>query len=118
VTIRVLLVDDHPPFRRLARVLLERGGFNVVGEVATGQGALRAVEIVRPQLVLLDVMLPDLDGVAVAQILAASPERPMVILVSARPLTDFDDRLISTATAGFIAKDDLTAEWITALIGH
>src|SRR5262249_13778798 len=62
----VLIVDDHAHFRRLARRVLEAGGFSVVGEAADGASALAAASELRPQLVVLDVMLPDLDGIAVA----------------------------------------------------
>jgi CheY-like chemotaxis protein len=116
VTVRVLVVDDHSSFRRLARRLLECGGFDVLGEAATGQEALRAVEAIRPQIVLLDVMLPDLNGLAVARILATSPQRPEVVLMSARPSADFDDELAGAPAIGFLVKDELTAEQIIEMI--
>ena len=62
----VLIVDDHPSFRATARVLLESEGFDVVGEAEDGSSALEAVAALHPQIVLLDVQLPDLDGFEVA----------------------------------------------------
>ena len=62
----VLIVDDHPSFRASARLLLECEGFDVIGEAPDGQSALRAVEALRPEVVLLDLQLPDIDGSEVA----------------------------------------------------
>ena len=69
---RVLVVDDHEEFRSLARALLECEGFEVVGEAADGQQALDCVARLRPEVVLLDIQLPGLDGFAVADRLAAA----------------------------------------------
>ena len=62
VSTTVLIIDDHAPFRRLARQLLEAEGFTVVGEAADGAGGLSGVATLRPQVVLLDLQLPDLSG--------------------------------------------------------
>ena len=78
----VLIVDDHPDFRASARALLEAEGFAVVGEAASGREAISEVERVRPQVVLLDIQLPDLDGFWVAERLAAVPGSPAVVLIS------------------------------------
>lgn len=71
----VLIVDDHHAFRESARALLDAEGFAVVGDAADGAGALAAVARLRPDVVLLDVQLPDVDGFAVADRLAADPDR-------------------------------------------
>src|SRR5438034_984067 len=76
----ILIVDDHPSFRRFARRLLEAEGFVVVGEASDGASAVAACRRWRPQLVLLDILLPDIDGFAVADTLADEPQRPVVIL--------------------------------------
>ena len=70
----VLVVDDHAEFRRSARALLEAEGFAVVGEAAGGREAIAAVRRLRPEIVLLDIQLPDLDGFVVAQRLALGPD--------------------------------------------
>jgi Response regulator receiver domain len=72
----VLIVDDHAAFRASARALLQAEGFDVVGEAANGAGAVEAVAVLRPEIVLLDIQLPDLDGLAVAKQLAAAPDPP------------------------------------------
>ena len=80
----VLIVDDHDDFRESASALLEAEGFAVVGAAADGAEAIAAVERLRPQVVLLDIQLPDLDGFAVAERLAMGPDPPSVVLVSSR----------------------------------
>ena len=72
----VLVVDDHADFRSAARSLLEAEGFEVVGEAATGADALVASARLRPDVVLLDIRLPDTDGLSVAELLAGAATRP------------------------------------------
>ena len=84
----VLIVDDHPSFRASARILLEAEGFDVVGEAEDGMSALEAVKRLRPDVVLLDVALPDIDGFDVAARLAGHGG-PAVVLVSSRDPADF-----------------------------
>jgi DNA-binding NarL/FixJ family response regulator len=67
----LLLVDDHDGFRRHARCLLEAAGYSIVGEAPDAASAIAAVSSLRPDLVLLDVGLPDADGVEVAATLVA-----------------------------------------------
>jgi two-component system nitrate/nitrite response regulator NarL len=111
----VLIVDDHAPFRRLARRLLEAGGFSVVGEAWDGASALAAVPALTPDLVVLDVLLPDMDGFIVARRLAAQPHPPRVVLVSSRDATELGARLQRAPVEGFIAKDALSAAALWAL---
>src|SRR5881227_1792297 len=73
---RVLIVDDHESFRSSARLLLEAEGYEVVGEAEDGAAALRAVEELSPELVLLDVQLPDVDGFDVAARLTGLDPHP------------------------------------------
>ena len=89
----VLIVDDHGGFRESARALLEAEGFTVVGCAADGAAALAAVQRLRPEVVLLDVQLPDLDGFAVAEQLAAVPGPPRVVLISSRDAAAYGRRL-------------------------
>src|SRR5262249_18592549 len=104
----VLIVDDHAGFRGFARRLLQAGGYTVVGEAEDGASALAAVAELRPELVLLDVMLPDIDGFAVAARLAEDGEGPGVVLTSSREAADFGRRLERTSARGFIHKDELS----------
>jgi len=113
---RVLVVDDHVPFRRLASRLLREIGREVVGEAGSGTEALSESRRLRPDLVLLDVQLPDLDGLAVATTLSSEPEPPAVLLVSSREAADYGPRLAGCGALGFITKADLSAESLRALL--
>jgi DNA-binding NarL/FixJ family response regulator len=110
----VLIVDDHPSFRASARMLLEAEGFDVVGEAEDGHEALRAVQELRPDVVLLDVQLPDIDGPEVAARLAASNgARPVIILTSSR---DIEDIGTCNGVRGFIPKSELSGAALEALL--
>ncbi|HEU0303558.1 MAG TPA: response regulator transcription factor [Gaiellaceae bacterium] len=110
----VLIVDDHPAFRASARRLLESEGFEVAGEAADGTSALRAVEQAPPDVVLLDIALPDLSGFEVAARLADGPSK--VVLTSSRAQGDLGPRLRESHAVGFIPKDRLTGDAIHALL--
>lgn len=112
----LLIVDDHAGFRAGARALLEAAGFLVLGEAATGEDALVEAERLRPDVVLLDVQLPGIDGFAVAECLAARAEAPAVVLVSSRGEQSFRRRLATTSARGFIQKGELSGECLNALL--
>jgi DNA-binding NarL/FixJ family response regulator len=116
----VLIVDDHAPFRSAVRLLLERGGFRVVGEAGDGDSAVAAVRELAPEVVLLDVQLPGEDGFAICERIlgatAAGEGGPVVVLTSGRPIGTFRRRLAQSHAAGFIAKTDLTATALSALV--
>jgi DNA-binding NarL/FixJ family response regulator len=113
---RILIVDDHPSFRGFARRLLEADGFTVVGEASDGASALAASRALRPELVLLDILLPDTDGFAVAEELARESQPPVVILTSSREASDYTSRLERTSARGFIGKSDLSGPALAALV--
>ena len=113
----VLIVDDHAAFRASARALLEAEGFDVIGEAADGTDAVRAVTVLRPDIVLLDIQLPDLDGLAVAEELATMPNAPAVVLTSSRGATSYGSRIQTATSRGFIPKSGLSGEAIAALVG-
>lgn len=104
----VLIVDDYQPFRNSARGLLEGGGFEVVGEAEDGGGAVSAAQELKPDVVLLDVHLPDIDGFEVATRLATLDPAPEVVLISSRD--DYAPLVASSAARAFIRKDALSAE--------
>ena len=112
----VLIVDDHAGFRATARRLLEAEGYAVVGEAADGAGALAAVDDLRPDVVLLDVQLPDLDGFEVASRLTSAPSAPAVVLVSSRDGADYGSLAGDSGARGFIAKSDLSGAALEALL--
>ena len=114
--LNVVVVDDHAGFRNLARKLLEQVGYRVVGEAATAAAAVQAVRRLKPDVVLLDIQLPDRDGLSVASELTSGPAAPTVLLVSARDASDFGPRLDSCGAIGFIAKADLTVESLSSLL--
>lgn len=118
VAATVLVVDDHPSFRRLATTLLQTAGFSVLGEAGDGAAALTAVRELRPDVVLLDILLPDTTGFELTEVLAAEPDSPIVVLTSSRSASDFDGSLARSSARGFIAKRDLTAASFTALAGE
>jgi len=113
---RVLIVDDHPEFRLAAAELLEEDGYVVVGSAADGAGAVEEARRVRPDVVLLDIQLPGADGFAVAEMLAALPEPPAVVLISSRDAASYGPRLAAAPSRGFIAKRELSGTALAALV--
>lgn len=112
----LLIVDDHPGFRASSHALLDSEGFQVVGEAADGESALEAVRRLHPDVVLLDVQLPDVDGIEVAERIAASADPPVVVLISSRSAASYGPRLAGAAAVGFLAKADLSGESLARLL--
>lgn len=113
----VLIVDDHEAFRQSASALLEAEGFHVIGKAADGSDAVAQAERLRPDVVLLDIQLPGIDGFGVAERLAALPEAPRVVLISSREASAYGHRLGDAPARGFIAKRELSGEALAALVG-
>ena len=113
---RVLVVDDHASFRSFANRLLSAAGFVVVGEASNGADAVAASERLRPDAVLLDVQLPDIDGFEVARRLAQQPEPPDVVLTSARSLSDYGVQELGADVLGFVPKSDLSGPALSAVL--
>jgi DNA-binding NarL/FixJ family response regulator len=114
--VNVLIVDDHPSFRTSARAVLEAEGFAVVGEAADGESGLDAAARLAPQLVLLDVHLPDIDGFEVAARLTNGGGGPAVVLVSSRDGSDFGPLVSRSGAKGFIPKAELSGAALRALL--
>jgi DNA-binding NarL/FixJ family response regulator len=113
---RVLVVDDHAGFRSCASELLQAEGFEVVGEAEDGASALaRAAELV-PDLVHLDVQLPDLDGFEVAARLLAVNPNLAIVLVSSRDRSAYGPLIEQSGALGFVTKADLSGESIEGLL--
>jgi DNA-binding NarL/FixJ family response regulator len=113
-----LIVDDHAGFRRFARKLLQAAGYAVVGDAADGSSALAAVRALRPDVVLLDVLLPDTTGFAVARELAAEPEGARVVLTSSLSASELGELARTQHAQGFISKRDLTPAALAAMLGE
>ena len=113
----LLIVDDHPGFRSLARRLLTAGGFEVVGEAADGHAAITAVRTLQPDVVLVDIQLPDIDGFEVTARLRDGQAGPVVVLISTRDRADYGPRVDRCGARGFIPKAELSAAAIRSLSG-
>jgi DNA-binding NarL/FixJ family response regulator len=112
----VLIVDDHAGFRSWARALLQGDGLDVVGEAADGTSAIDAARALRPDIVLLDVRLPDLNGFEVADMIAQLEDAPAVVLTSSHDARDYRRRIGLSPAKGFIAKSDLSGEGLTSIV--
>jgi DNA-binding NarL/FixJ family response regulator len=112
MAVTVLIVDDHPAFRASARTMLELDGFEVVGEADDGTSGIEQADALDPDVVLLDIALPDMSGFDVAERLA--PARK-VILTSSRDSSDFGRRVRASRALGFIPKNDLSGDALRRL---
>ena len=118
MTPTVLIVDDHPSFRSTARTLLTAEGFDVVGEAEDGASALAAAQLLHPDVILLDVQLPDIDGFEVCScITARNGDAPAIVLTSSRDGSDFGTLVEQSGARGFIPKSELTGDALKELIG-
>jgi len=116
MALRVLIVDDHPGFRARARALLESEGFEVVGEAGSGADGVRTARELAPDVVLLDIQLPDTDGFAVASTVTGEDGGVQVVLTSSRDGSDFGALVGSCGARGFIAKAELSGARVAALL--
>ena len=114
---RVIIVDDHAGFRLSAKRLLEAEGYDVIGEAEDGAGAVTCARELTPDLMIVDVHLPDTDGFALATELAALVPRPQVVLVSSHDASDFGPLVKQSQALGFVSKSDLSGEALARLLG-
>jgi len=112
----VLIVDDHGGFRACARELLEADGFKVVGEAADAASAIAAARELRPDVVLLDVQLPDFDGIQASREIGALDGGAVIVLISSRDLSDLARALAECPARGFISKSELSGATLRELL--
>lgn len=112
----LVIVDDHAGFRTSARELLELDEFEVVGEAGDGAGALEAIARFEPEVVLLDIGLPDMSGFDVAERIATAEMHTTVVLISSRSTDQISARMNGCGAAGFIAKEALSGAALDALL--
>jgi DNA-binding NarL/FixJ family response regulator len=112
-----LIVDDNRDFLEAARTLLEREGLTIAGVASTSADALQKAEMLRPDVVLVDVSLGDESGIELAQRFVADPaHEARVILISTRSDPEFADGIAMNSAAGFLSKSELSADAIRALL--
>lgn len=109
-------MDDHADFRVSARALLELEGFEVVGLAGDAEAALAEVERLEPDVVLLDVQLPGLDGFDVARALSERDGAPKVVLISSRDRGAYAAELREAPVSGFLGKAELSGPALHALV--
>jgi DNA-binding NarL/FixJ family response regulator len=118
MSVRVLIVDDHAGFRREARATLEAAGWLVVGEAGTVATAVAEAAVLRPDVVVLDIGLPDGSGIDAAQEIARASPGCRIVLVSVRPAADYGERLRSSHVAGFLSKTELTPATLSRIVAE
>ena len=111
----VLIVDDHPSFRASARAILEADGYSIVGEAQDGATGLRMLRDLRPDVVLLDVQLPDMSGFDVC-VECGDLDTTSVVLVSSRDAADYGPLIEASGARGFVPKAELSGAAITSLL--
>ena len=115
MTIRLMLVDDHRMLREGLRRSLEEEGFYVVGEAADGEAAVRLVPAAKPDVILMDVSMPDMDGVeATKRILQNAPEQ-RVVMLTMHADKDVIDQAIKAGAVGYLTKDCSIDEVVDAV---
>ena len=112
----VLVIDDHGGFRVTARRVLERDGWTVVGEAVDGRSGLVAAAALAPDVVLLDIGLPDVDGFEVAERLSQANDAPSIVLISSRDRDAYGDRIPKSRAIGFLSKTELDGPALRSLV--
>jgi len=112
----VLIVDDHSAFRSRARRMLEADGYTVVGEAGDGASAIEAARRLAPDLVLLDLQLPDRSGFAVAAEITAATSSPAVVMTSTRDGSDFAAMARRNGARGFLHKELLSGDVLERML--
>ena len=112
----ILIVDDHPSFRAAARFMLEAEGFQVVAVATDGESGVREALRTSPEIVLLDVSLPDIDGFEVAERMRTARVSSAIVFTSSRDGSDFGPLIAEAGGSGFIQKAELSGDAVRALV--
>ena len=112
----ILIVDDDPRFRAQARDVLVADDFVVIGEAVDGASGLEAAQALKPDFVLVDIGLPDIEGFEIARVLAVDGPPPLVVLTSSRDARAYGRRLANGHFLGFIPKERISGPAIRALV--
>jgi DNA-binding NarL/FixJ family response regulator len=112
----ILIVDDHAGFRASARRVLEAAGYEVMADAVDGDSGVAAAVDLGPDVVLLDLQLPDIDGFEVARRLERAGVASAIVLTSSRDRSDFGSLIDSSGARGFVPKAELSAESLAALL--
>jgi DNA-binding NarL/FixJ family response regulator len=113
----VLVVDDDERFRDLARRLLESCGYAPGGDAGTVAGALRCADASRPDIALVDIGLPDSDGLELSRQLTEGPYRVRVVLISADSDATSAEEAAAVGADGFIPKSELSCSTLRSILG-
>jgi DNA-binding NarL/FixJ family response regulator len=116
VGVRALIVDDHAGFRATARRFLEGEGYEVVGDAESATAALALAEETRPDLVLVDIQLPDFDGFELAERLTALDPKMRIVLTSSRDVEEYGRSVEGSTARGFVPKAELSGATLAALL--
>lgn len=111
MSVRVLIVDDQEPFREAAQLVVEvTDGFEVVGVAETGEESVISARALRPDLVLMDVNLPGIDGLAATRQILAEPTPPVVVVLSTYEPEEYGPRVAEVGAAAYIPKSEFDPE--------
>ena len=114
--LRVLIAEDEALIRLDLREMLSEEGFDVVGEAADGATALEAATSLDPEVILLDIQLPDMDGFEVARRLLAEGPKRQIVLVSSRDRSAYGPLIEESGARGFVSKGDLSRDSLERLL--
>lgn len=112
----IVIVDDHPSFRAMARTVLETEGFVVVGTADDGESGVAETLRLAPDVILLDIGLPDIDGFEVAARLREAGSHAAIVLASSRDGSDFGSLIVESGARGFVEKAKLSGDAVRALV--
>ena len=114
--ITLLLVDDHPLVREgLRSCLVQQKTFDIVGEAIDGQEALREAKSLLPEIILLDINMPGMNGLETARLLKKTVPKSKILILTMHDSKEYISRMVSTGVQGYVLKDSSPSELIAAI---